>query len=122
MGICKYGSIVYIVNANLGAIITHQLFSYGHTCFYILFSLSPIFHININRTYIAHAEQDILEGKTRGIIPVVIWEDGGFLLVESAEEGERTYDIGIVDSRPKFEEDLGFEPIPDEEDAPVKKE
>ena len=64
----------------------------------------------------AHAEQDILEGKTRGIIPVVVWDDGGFLLVESAEEGQQTYDIGIVDSRPKFEEDLGFEPIPDEEE------
>ena len=70
----------------------------------------------------AHAEQDILEGKTRGIIPVVIWEDGGFLLVESVEEGERTYDIGIVDSRPKIEEDLGFEPIPDEEETPAEKE
>ena len=64
----------------------------------------------------AHAEQDILEGKTRGIIPVVVWDDGGFLLVESAEEGQRIYDIGIVDSRPKPVEDLGFEPIPDEEE------
>jgi hypothetical protein len=63
----------------------------------------------------AHAEQDILEGRTRGIIPVVVWDDGGFLLVESAN-GRQTYDIGIVDSRPKFEEDLGFEPIPDEEE------
>ena len=64
----------------------------------------------------AHAEQDILEGKTRGIIPVVIWDDGGFLLVESAEEGQQIFDIGIVDSRPKPVEDLGFEPIPDEEE------
>jgi len=63
----------------------------------------------------AHAEQDIMEGKTRGIIPVVVWDDGGFLLVE-AGDGRQTYDIGIVDSRPKFEEDLGFEPIPDEEE------
>jgi hypothetical protein len=70
----------------------------------------------------AHAEQDILEGKTRGIIPVVVWDDGGFLLVESAEEGQQTYDIGIVDSRPKIEEDLGFEPFPDEEDSEVVKE
>ena len=62
----------------------------------------------------AHAEQDIMEGKTRGIIPVVVWDDGGFLLVESAN-GRQTYDIGIVDSRPKVEEDLGFEPFPDEE-------
>ena len=64
----------------------------------------------------AHAEQDILEGKTRGIIPVVVWDDGGFLLVESAKEGQHIYDIGIVDSRPKIEEDLGFEPFPDEEE------
>ena len=65
----------------------------------------------------AHAEQDILEGRTRGIIPVVIWENGGFLLVESAEEGQHIYDIGIVDSRPKVEEDLGFETFPDEEEV-----
>ena len=64
----------------------------------------------------AHAEQDIMEGKTRGIIPVVVWDDGGFLLVESAD-GRQTYDIGIVDSRPKVEEDLGFEPFPDEEEV-----
>ena len=71
----------------------------------------------------AHAEQDILEGKTRGIVPVVVWEDGGFLLVESAEDGRQTYDIGIVDSRPVEEVDLGFEPIPDEEEeTPVEKE
>jgi hypothetical protein len=62
----------------------------------------------------AHAEQDIMEGITRGIIPVVVWDDGGFLLVESAN-GRQTYDIGIVDSRPKIEEDLGFKPFPDEE-------
>jgi hypothetical protein len=64
----------------------------------------------------AHAEQDIMEGKTRGIIPLVVWDDGGFLLVEAAEDGQQTYDIGIVDSRLKQEEDLGFEPLPDEEE------
>ena len=67
----------------------------------------------------AHAEQDILEGRTRGIIPVAVWEDGGFLLVESAD-GRQTYDIGIVDSRPVVIEDLGFEPIPDEEESPLE--
>ena len=70
----------------------------------------------------AHAEQEIMEGKTRGIIPVVVWKDGGFLLVEAAEEGERTFDIGIVDSRPKPEEDLGFEPFPDEEETSTEEE
>jgi len=66
----------------------------------------------------AHAEQDILEGKTRGIIPVAVWRDGGFLLVVKAEDGEQIYEIGIVDSRPVEEVDLGFEPIPDEEENP----
>ena len=63
----------------------------------------------------AHAEQDIMEGRTRGIIPVVVWDNGGFLLVEEAD-GRQTYDIGIVDSRFVEEVDLGFEPIPDEEE------
>ena len=67
----------------------------------------------------AHAEQDIMEGKTRGIIPVVVWDDGGFLLVESAD-GRQTYNIGIVDSRPVEKVDLGFEPFPDEEEEEVK--
>ena len=67
----------------------------------------------------AHAEQDILEGKTRGIIPVVVWDDGGFLLVEAAD-GRQTYEIGIVDSRPVEKVDLGFEPIPDEEESPLE--
>ena len=67
----------------------------------------------------AHAEQDIMEGKTRGIIPVVVWDDGGFLLVEAAD-GRQTYEIGIVDSRPVEEVDLGFEPIPDEEESPLE--
>jgi hypothetical protein len=67
----------------------------------------------------SHAEQDIMEGKTRGIIPVVVWDNGGFLLVESAD-GRQTYDIGIVDSRPVEEIDLGFEPIPDEEESPLE--
>jgi hypothetical protein len=68
----------------------------------------------------AHAEQDILDGKTRGIIPVAVWRDGGFLLVEAPEDGEQVYEIGIVDSRPVYEEDLGFEPIPDEEESPLE--
>jgi hypothetical protein len=70
----------------------------------------------------AHAEQDILEGKTLGVIPVVVWDDGGFLLVEAAEDGQQTYDIGIVDSRPVEVVDLGFEPIPDEEETSAEEE
>jgi len=65
----------------------------------------------------AHAEQDILEGVTRGIIPSVVWRDGEFTLTLTPAEDEQTYDMGIVDSRPKPEEDLGFEPIPDEEEV-----
>jgi hypothetical protein len=45
-----------------------------------------------------------------------VWRDGEFTLTLTPAEGEQTYDMGIVDSRPKPEEDLGFEPIPDEEE------
>jgi hypothetical protein len=64
----------------------------------------------------AHAEGDILEGKTYGIIPVTVWRDGGFLLVEKAEDDERVYEIGIIDPRVVEEVDLGFEPVPDEDE------
>lgn len=64
----------------------------------------------------AYAENAILEGITRGIIPTVVWRDGEFTLTLTPQEGEQTYDMGIVDSRPVAEVDLGFEPIPDEED------
>jgi ClpP class serine protease len=64
----------------------------------------------------AHAEQEIFEGNTRGIIPVVVWKDGEFYLVEKAKDGEQVYEIGIIDPRPKEEPDLGFEPLPDEEE------
>jgi hypothetical protein len=63
-----------------------------------------------------HAEQDIFEGATRGVIPVAVWRDGEFLLVEKAKEDEQVYEIGIVDPRPVEEPDLNFEPIPDEEE------
>lgn len=62
----------------------------------------------------SHAEEDIIQGVTRGIIPVVVWRDDGFLLVETAEDDERIYEIGIIDPRPVEEVDLGFEPLPNE--------
>jgi len=52
----------------------------------------------------AHAELDIIEGKTRDIIPVVVWREGEFWLVEKAEDGEGVFSIGIVDSRPTIED------------------
>jgi hypothetical protein len=64
----------------------------------------------------AHAEEDILEGKTRGVIPVAVWRDGEFLIVEEAKDDERVYEIGIIDPRPVEEVDLGFKPLPDEEE------
>jgi hypothetical protein len=63
----------------------------------------------------AYAEVAILEGVTRGIIPSVVWRDGEFTLTLTPQEGENIYDMGIVDSRPVEEVDLGFEPIPDED-------
>ena len=64
----------------------------------------------------AYAENALLEGVTRGIIPTVVWRDGEFTLTLTPAEDEQTYDMGIVDSRPKPEEDLGFEPMPDGEE------
>ena len=64
----------------------------------------------------AHAEQEIFEENTRGSIPVVVWRDSEFYLVEKAKDGEQVYEIGIIDPRPKKEPDLGFEPLPDEEE------
>ncbi len=64
----------------------------------------------------AHAEQEIFEENTRGSIPVVVWRDSEFYLVEKAKDGEQVYEIGIIDPRPKEEPDLGFEPLPDEEE------
>jgi hypothetical protein len=68
----------------------------------------------------AYAEVAILEGVTRGIIPSVVWRDGEFTLTLTPQEGEQTYDMGIVDSRPVEVVDLGFEPIPDEEEEEVE--
>ena len=65
----------------------------------------------------AYAENALLEGVTRGIIPLVVWRDGEFTLTLTPKEGEQIYDLGIVDSRPKPEVDLGFEPVPDEEEV-----
>lgn len=48
----------------------------------------------------AHAELDIIEGKTRDIIPVVVWREGEFWLVEKAADGETVFPIGIIDPRP----------------------
>lgn len=70
----------------------------------------------------AYAEVAILEGITRDIIPTVVWRDGEFTLTLTPQEGEQTYDMGIVDSRPVPFVDLGFEPIPDEEEPKTEKE
>jgi hypothetical protein len=70
----------------------------------------------------AHAETCILEGNTGGIIPVVVWRDGSFILVREAGEEEQTYDFGIVDSRPPEEEVIASETVyeePLEEDTHI---
>ena len=64
----------------------------------------------------AHAEKDILEGVTFGVIPVVVWRDGEFVLVEKLEDGEKAFDIDIVDPRPVFNGNLIVETIPEEEE------
>ena len=47
----------------------------------------------------AYAESALLEGATRGIVPVVVWRDGEATLTLTPQEGEQIYDFGIVDRR-----------------------
>ncbi len=47
----------------------------------------------------AYAENALLEGVTRGIVPVVVWRDGEATLTLTPQEGEQIYDFGIVDHR-----------------------
>ena len=47
----------------------------------------------------AYAENALLEGATRGIVPVVVWRDGEATLTLTPQEGEQIYDFGIVDRR-----------------------
>jgi hypothetical protein len=64
-----------------------------------------------------YAETAIIEGETLGKIPSVVWRDNQFTLTLSPLEGEQVYDIGIIDLRPVEKVDLGFEPLPDEEES-----
>jgi hypothetical protein len=64
-----------------------------------------------------YAESAIVDGSTLGEIPSVVWRDGEFTLTLSPLEGEQIYEVGIVDPRPVEEVDLGFEPLPDEEES-----
>ena len=47
----------------------------------------------------AYAENALLEGATRGIVPVVVWRDGEATLTLTPQEGEQIYDFGITDRR-----------------------
>ena len=47
----------------------------------------------------AYAENALLEGATRGIVPVVVWRGGEATLTLTPQEGEQIYDFGIVDRR-----------------------
>jgi hypothetical protein len=44
----------------------------------------------------AYAENAILEGVTRGQVPVVVWRDGEATLTLTPREGEQIYDFKIV--------------------------
>lgn len=47
----------------------------------------------------AYAENALLEGITRGIVPVVVWRDGEATLTLTPKEEEQIYDFGITDYR-----------------------
>jgi hypothetical protein len=38
-----------------------------------------------------HAHECMVEGRTNGLTPVVVWREGSFVLVAEAEEGEQVY-------------------------------
>jgi hypothetical protein len=57
----------------------------------------------------AHAELDIIEGRTNNSIPVVVWRDGEFWLIEKAKDGEAIFPIGIIDPRPAEESEEELE-------------
>jgi hypothetical protein len=63
----------------------------------------------------AHAELELLEGKTNGKVPQVVFRDGDFLIVEEPLEGEQTYFFNILDVITK-EEEVFAEPIPEPEE------
>jgi hypothetical protein len=68
-----------------------------------------------------YAETTIAEGLTGEVlVPTVVWRDNELTLTLTPQKDEKVFDIGIVDPRPKEEVDLGFEPLPDEEEE-VKK-
>jgi hypothetical protein len=62
-----------------------------------------------------YAETAIIEGLTQGEIPSVVWRDGQFTLTLNPLEGEKVFDMHIVDPRPKKKEDFIFEQILEEE-------
>jgi hypothetical protein len=76
-------------------------------------SQSPDNFVTLKR----YAESAIVDGSTLGKIPSVVWRDGQFTLTLSPLEDEQVYEIGIIDLRPVEEVDLGFEPLPDEEEG-----
>jgi hypothetical protein len=49
----------------------------------------------------------MIDGPCKDILPVptVVWRDGGFSVVRAAEEGEQTYEIGLVRYNPPVEEE-----------------
>jgi hypothetical protein len=53
----------------------------------------------------AHAEAEQVDGKTNGKVPVVVFRDGDFLIVEEALEGEQVYFFNIQDTLAKIEQE-----------------
>lgn len=66
-------------------------------CSFCSFEQQPTNHVALK----AHAELEQIEGKTNGKVPVVVFRDGDFLIVEEAEEGEQTHFFNIQDKLEK---------------------
>lgn len=53
---------------------------------------------NNGRVLANHVQACMIDGPCKDILPLptIVWRDGGFSVVRAAEEGEQTYDIGLI--------------------------
>lgn len=67
---------------------------------------------NNSRVLANHVQDCMIDGPCKDILPVptIVWRDGGFAVVREPEEGERTFDIGLVRYNAPVEEKEVIEP------------
>jgi hypothetical protein len=55
-----------------------------------------------------HVQDCMVDGPCKDLkpLPTVVWRDGGFSVVRETEEGEQTYEIGLVRYETEVEEEV----------------